>query len=215
MPVLSYAHGRLTGRRTAGGIACCIGYTGRAWVGGAVIGAVFVAGASGCNSSAVPETPPATPGTTRTSSLTPPAPTFDPVPEAARQRTNDGAIAFARYWIDQNNKAFMHPDLTSLELLCLPTSEACVRLEAQLSELRGSEAHADRPGLTVQTARIGIPEQPGATSVVLDATMQAHNYVDAQGNVLASTSAGRHIIVVTLLWNSGGWKISSTQGRQA
>ena len=145
---------------------------------------------------------------------TPTAPvTFDPIPEPARQPTNTGAMAFARFWVDQTNKAFMTPVLGSVARLCEPAAPSCAAFEQQLSTLVEEKLRADGPFMEIKSVWIGTPEEPGVTSVVLDATIQSRNYVDAYGEVSGTEKGGHNPLVLNLVWVDTHWTIRSTRGR--
>lgn len=134
-----------------------------------------------------------------------------PVPESARQQTNDGALAFATFWVNQANKAYQKPVLGAIARFCLPESSSCNDLEKPLRAMLEQRLHADRPLMSASSSWIGVPEEPGGTSVMLDVYLQAYNVVD-EGGVTRTTDAAAHVpMTLNLLWRNDSWFISSVK----
>lgn len=192
----------------------------------AITASAFVA-PGGCNSTPDPGSAPdtglkrpstssstPTPTTPSATSTTPDAP-FDPVPEAARAHTNEGAMAFALYFIEQSNKAFMHPRKGAFARLCTPKSKLCASLESDIDYYAENGWHSDGPVGLVKGQQIAPRNDPSITSVGLDHYITAYNIVDSHGVIQQSANEEPWPMELLLIWSNEGWLVNEIATRKA
>ncbi|MFC6713271.1 DUF6318 family protein [Branchiibius cervicis] len=65
------------------------------------------------------------------------------LPDAAKQKTTDGAIAFVKYYVSVINQAYQHPQTGLLEPFALESCKTCDRWEQSVAQLVRNNQHAD------------------------------------------------------------------------
>lgn len=165
--------------------------------------------------SSAPHSPtesPSTPSKNATTVQTSPAPPevrFDPIPEAARQHTNEGAIAFALFFVDQSHKGLAEPHAGILARLCKPTSKMCASMESEIASYEKNSWHADRPIGVVHGQRLVSSPDPEVTAVLVQYEIASFNIVDSSGSVQKSSQGKYFPLEFRLTWQNDGWLVDS------
>lgn len=181
-------------------------------LGGVVTGmALLTAGA--CSTSEDPgRSPTSTPATANSTTPSEPFTTgvpFDPVPEAARQHTNEGAIAFAFYFIDQMNKGYQHPQANILSRLCLPTSNLCTKLQADIDSLSSDKRRSNARVGEIRGQEIIPVDVPDSLSVGLHYYVASYSIIDEEGKTTRTQEATYFPFELVLKWRGDGWLVQN------
>jgi hypothetical protein len=185
-------------------------------VAGFVAAALVVGGcSSGAQGAPGPDvgTPP--PSTSSAPSLSPSATdpaTLDAVareriPKAARAHTPQGAEAFARFYLEQVNKAWMAPDPELIRPYALESCKTCANLVGSAEWLRDHNSRYD-VAPTLLGASVVLPESTRDHMLVrVVQAQQASRILDANGDVQRSFPGVRGESEVALNWQSGSWMV--------
>ncbi|REF29622.1 DUF6318 family protein [Calidifontibacter indicus] len=131
------------------------------------------------------------------------------VPEEAKYKTDAGAIAFAKYYLETVNKVGKEPKVGVLEPLALPSCKTCVRQRQTVSALVADKQRFSGDQFVVLDASKLPSEGDVIVSVTVD--QPATDTVDAKGSVVEKGEPlGRAAAVLTLIWTSG-WRVAELQ----
>lgn len=129
------------------------------------------------------------------------------VPEAARHHNYDGAVAFARHYVDMINETGMHPKVGVLEPLALSGCKTCSGLAQNVADLTKSGSTYSGPQLGhIKPVRMvaGPPTVVGMTAEQLPLTISGPSPTSLPGDP--------HLgFVFTLEWTTGGWRVARIQ----
>jgi hypothetical protein len=167
-------------------------------------------------------------GASPSRSAAPPPPTASPtpsatlddaararVPQAARAHTAKGAEAFARFYLEQVNKAWMTPDPELIRPYALESCKTCANYVHTAEWLKAQRLMFD-----------GVPARLGPSAAlpgsVKDAVLiqvsqlqRPAKILRTDGSVERALTKEGSLLDVRLLWHSGGWAVGSIQGEQA
>ena len=157
----------------------------------------------------------ASPTTSKTTSTsaTPTSPTSNAtyagapgVPEAAKHKTDAGAIAFARHYTDQINVVSQRPAAGVLEPLAQATCKTCRAQQKSIGKLiSAKQRYTGALASFVRGARL-----PDPSGVVIGLRMKRHSttVIDSSGATVNSTQvAGERGLIFRLTWSSAGWRV--------
>ncbi len=143
---------------------------------------------------------------TATTSTRPPA----VMPNAARQKTKDGAKAFTIFFWSQFNRSNTEPNPTLLPPLSTDTCAPCVAYTAGAQALQDRSQRYDDPPFRITKVTTDTVKGDTAT-VITEADQQAVPVVDAQGNTAATATARDLRFLVTVTWNGTGWRVGNIE----
>lgn len=158
--------------------------------------------------------PPSRATTSTSTASASPTPTASPsvtasvaVPAAARAHTDEGAKAFARFFVDSLNTAQVTADPARLEAISDPGCEGCRAYIDLAHGLRAKHQHVTEPSLQVRS--IGVRPDTTRTQAKLDLLIDesASKTVDANNQIVESFDAGRLTIRTTLRWTGSAWRV--------
>lgn len=188
------------GRRSIG-----MPLAGLAWCAAVVLGAAVVAG---CESE---ESPPSSPTPLVTGSSTSPSasPSASPspsatsdVPAAAREKSEKGAEAFVRYFVQQSSRAWTTPDADLIEALSDTDCKSCASLAktARQLEEKGHRYRDDPITVVSVAALVGDESRQNVAATIKQHDMDV---VDKDGKVVSSDSADDLQRTFLLYWKEG------------
>ncbi|GAA3668085.1 hypothetical protein FB459_1395 [Yimella lutea] len=127
------------------------------------------------------------------------------VPEAAKHKTDAGAIAFAKHYLETVNKVGQKPNAGVLEPLATPSCKTCKNQQRTVNKLIAEKATFSGPQFVIGDAA----KLPGPQTVVGVVVGQpATQIVNGTGTVLhESEDEGRAQAVLELRWASG-WRVA-------
>ncbi|WP_343988975.1 DUF6318 family protein [Terrabacter terrae] len=132
------------------------------------------------------------------------------IPAAARPHTQEGAEAFARFFIESLNEGATKPDATALAGLFAPGCKTCVAMEKSLQELKAQgERHAGSSIVVSRTSSLTF--STSAAQVLIDVQQKRVKVLNSRGSTLRETASGPGTFVMTLNQNGGHWVASKLQ----
>ena len=146
------------------------------------------------------------PSPSTTTSTRPPA----VMPNAAKQKTKDGAKAFTIFFWSQFNRSNTEPNPTLLPPLSAPTCVPCVAYIAGAQALQDRGQRYDDPPFRITKVTTNTVKGDTAT-VITEADQQAVPVIDAQGSPSATATARDLRFLVTLTWTGSGWQVSNIE----
>ncbi len=154
---------------------------------------------------------------TRTTSATTTAPPTTTtastgIPDAAKQKTKEGAEAFLTYFFSEVNRSWMTPDPSALANMCAPQSQACDAYKRGADTLLARKQRFQDPPMTVDSLTW---IQGAAETHVFD--LRAHadraRIVNASGAVVQTVKAKQLQSECTVIWLNGRWRIQGLRGQ--
>ena len=194
----------------------------RGWGAVALIGAVAV-GLSGCSPERGTEPPPSpsvsgsssssssSSGSGSASGSASPTPSASiEVPEAARANTQEGAVAFARWYVEAGSQAFVDWDANVIEGFAEPGCTVCAGLAKSAREWQAQGHRTPTRRYQFESSQVG-PTQ-GGYIVDLAGKEQATKVLDGGGNVVIEYPEKPTFLRVTLRWGASSWRVVQVQG---
>lgn len=187
------------------------------FVGSVAIVALVVGLASGCTGAqgaSGPDASPSPPGPTSTNptaSSTPSATLDDEararIPQAARAHTAKGAEAFARFYLQQVNEAWMAPDPELIRPYALESCKTCANLVSSAEWLvRHGSKYDSRP--TTVGPSVVLPESTDVRVLVrVVQSQEASRIINAAGDVQKAFSRVSGESEVEVRWRDSGWSV--------
>lgn len=130
------------------------------------------------------------------------------VPEAARQHTEDGAVAFAKYYVSLLNSTGLKPTTGVLPPLALSSCKTCANYEGNVRWLKKNELRNSANAATVEFSR-SLSSAPTFT-VETVVTQNAIDVVTDSGSPRKSYNLEEHLgLVFDLRWTAEGWRIAT------
>ncbi|WP_446666657.1 DUF6318 family protein [Flexivirga sp. B27] len=133
------------------------------------------------------------------------------VPEAARQHTNAGSVAFVRHYVATINEAGLHPRRDPLKNVSESGCKTCAEWTEALNILVKNNEHYDG----------SLFEKPKAVKVVQITPKEYHLFFGMkQTNANVRSKSGKitfpgdpyvNKVVFELDWTSNGWRTSEVQ----
>lgn len=180
----------------------------------ALLAAVALVG--GCTSTPEPTPTTSSPAVTTSapSSTTPsptassPSPSASVIPAAAKVRSEAGAIAFVKFFIERSSQAWQEADPEVLTPFVSSTCKSCEFLVDRATKLRTEGHHYAGDVVTVTRATVLGSKNP--TKMLVDTTIAQHavSIVDASGRVVDSDQAKTLTRLIELTWGDGRWSVS-------
>lgn len=180
----------------------------------ALAGLVVMAGVvSGCESEATPSATtspsPSASSVSPSPSVSSPAPSASPsfeIPAAARVKSDKGAEAFVRYFMEQAAKAWMVPEPLLIEQHATTDCSACQDLATVARKLDADGQHYDGPPVSVR--RLKVLRSSG-TEVAFDAMLTENKVriMSASGEVVGSYPSRNITRAIAAKWGDGRWRL--------
>jgi hypothetical protein len=142
-----------------------------------------------------------------------PTPTVDPViakiPAAARKHTQSGSEAFAQYYMERVNEAFVKGAPTPLVGLASASCKVCTALESSARELQAKGRHHKGLSIEVKSARANRYDSQ-ITTIVIAIEQHRVPIVDDQGRQVDETSSDAGAFLATLKFDTK-WSVERLQ----
>lgn len=160
--------------------------------------------ASPTGSSATSSSTSPTGSSTATSSASPSPSVSVSLPSAARANTEAGAIAFAKFFVTEMDRAYVEADSEPLKPLFTKNCEDCQNVVDIIDKLEGSGTHQATSSATVAGATYAkLSGQPAVDVFVAYASV---NRLDKAGKVVF-TGKDRKVSYRLRLANTNGWLV--------
>lgn len=129
------------------------------------------------------------------------------LPEAATKHTQEGAVAFAKYYWGESGKALQSGDPAVMRELsndCPP----CDRFAELVEEDQRKGLRADADPITIGSSRVtDQTNEKSDEAVVLDVEQAEYMMVDSDGQAHARARAAEYDLTVYLDWDESGWRV--------
>lgn len=129
------------------------------------------------------------------------------LPEAATKHTQDGAVAFAKYYWESTGRALEEGNTARLEPL---VSKECTVCQSLIDEIEKNEAkgiHADRNPTAVSAAEIASTTNGKSDEAArLEIADGEHNFVK-NDEVVGHVNAAEFTGIVYMDWKDGAWVV--------
>ena len=145
-----------------------------------------------------------------TSTASPTATTSVQLPSAARQQTDAGAVAFARFYVLEVDNAYVTLDSSAISAYSATECKNCQLAADTVAAAKASGERQPRPSFTITGAQ--TQPFPGRTVVDVYVNVADVPSVDAQGKVVAPGEPGKDSFRVDLAWTDG-WKVTAVGPR--
>jgi hypothetical protein len=132
------------------------------------------------------------------------------IPAAAKQRTPDGAKAFARFFTQQMDQTTVTADSSKLRVLAQPTCTACLSIIELVDGYKDRGERQSRSSLNVKAVEV-TSETGNATIVDVLADDLPHKIVRSDGSVVSTSPAAKINFRHTLAWTEMGWRVSDSE----
>jgi hypothetical protein len=129
------------------------------------------------------------------------------IPAAAKQRTPDGAKAFAQFFLDVASRAFVSNDPRPLQALSQTQCTGCDVLVKVITEQRASGERPRQPRFVFEAANVQPQTQQGIFVVDVIGTERDVEVVDDSGRVLRRSGSAPSWTRSTLAWTNEGWRV--------
>jgi hypothetical protein len=131
------------------------------------------------------------------------------IPKAARAHTPQGAEAFARFYLEQVNKAWMAPDPELIRPYALESCKTCANFVETTIWLRDEQLHYERPPTEIGPSG-WLPESTKDHAFVQVVNNQQQSRIlKADGSVEDSVDKTPALDEVELRWENGVWLLAA------
>lgn len=168
------------------------------------------AGAQPSPSSAGPSSSPPSSTTTSSAPTTTAAPsgtaTVD-VPAPAREHSEEGAKAFAEFYLTTYTEAAVSADPAALAALSSKSCGGCGSLIDLIRSYQANNQHVDKPSLTIDNTMLrpeGTSDRPVVDVLAKDAKKRILN---SDGSVAKTVASANINFRITLKQKENGWKV--------
>lgn len=180
----------------------------------ALLAAVSLVGA--CSSTPEPTpssttpvvTTPAPSTTAPSPTVTTPSPSASGIPAAAKVKSEAGAIAFVKYFLDVNNAAYTTPDPDLLREVSDSNCKICGKLIEDVETLMSKGRKYNGPVVSFQKAEVIGENGPGRVLLACDITQNRSSVVDSSGKVILTDPEKQLQRTFELVWKGGQWLVS-------
>jgi hypothetical protein len=186
------------------------------WAAFVVAGAVAL---GGCTGQSEPDPSPSAGSASATSSASPPVtPSPSPsvtasgpeIPPSAREQTEAGAIAYAKFFFDQVNVAWTEPRAGLIESLSDPACKFCAFTEQKAMELVGSKLRYRKAPIEMLSVEAVVGAPQGQQYLVASLEQKRVDVVNASGVVVDSDERLVSESYVVLKW-ADGWMLREVE----
>ncbi|HEX2893408.1 MAG TPA: DUF6318 family protein [Marmoricola sp.] len=162
---------------------------------------VLLVALAGCGGDPKSEPPPSPSPSTTPVSTTPSAPAM---PDAAKENTKAGAIAFVRHYVELINYAQATGDTSALAAVEDTGCASCARGRKYLDRVYRGGGHVAGGTWTIRTAQAKSSGENWAVTVVGDF---APSDVFLAANATPKHADGGPTLTNFVVWNDGNWKV--------
>ncbi|WP_353950438.1 DUF6318 family protein [Knoellia sp. S7-12] len=143
-----------------------------------------------------------------TASASPSKSTAGDTPPAARAKTNDGALAFVRFYFDQVNLAYTKPDVNLLPPLVTNACQSCSGLQKGVVDIAAAgQRMKSNLVAPIPSATIATEAPAGETWVRFTLSQMTVPVIDKSGKELEGQKASSVAKIVAVVWEGDQWKI--------
>ena len=124
-------------------------------------------------------------------------------------KSEAGAIAFVKYFLELNNLAYMRSDPELLRRVSAIGCEVCESLIADVEELQRLGRHYNQPVVALDSAKYLGANSSTQFLVSAQVTQQRSSVVDSDGKVILTDPKKVLKRTFEVTWQSGSWLVSA------
>lgn len=129
------------------------------------------------------------------------------MPAEAKEHTDAGAVAFAKYYWEALGRAQLTSDSSEIEQLVSPDCQPCGTLVKSFDELSAKNSRANINPIAVTTAEIAdTTDGKSDEAATLEVESKAH-VMQTNGKATGQVKAQNYTAIVYVSWQEGTWAI--------
>jgi hypothetical protein len=137
------------------------------------------------------------------------------IPAAARAHTPQGAEAFARFYLEQVNQAWMAPDPELIRPYALESCKTCANYIATAAWLVTDRLHYDGVPATLGASALLATSGADVVTIQVAQAQKPARILRQDGTVDQQLSADASLLDVRLDWRGESWLVATIQGERA
>ena len=132
-----------------------------------------------------------------------------PMPPAAKENSEEGAEAFARWYVETLNHLYQHPQTGVLDQYAGDSCKTCAKYERNIGRYVKEKRHTASSPIEIRGARVGVADAPAEVEVIVVVDQLPVRFVNAEGATVDSLSAINGMGLRLNMLYEGKWTISS------
>ena len=128
-------------------------------------------------------------------------------PKAWEVKSEAGAVAFARHWMDVFNEAMPTGDTRQLNALSEPACKTCSAFAKRLESIYDNGGFYKSPGWRILQADASDKMPAGRAVLALRVLQGAERYKDTGDSKVVENRASRASYSANLIWTRGSWRV--------
>jgi len=133
------------------------------------------------------------------------------MPEAAKQKTTEGAKAFVGYWVAMLSYAYETGDVKGVSGLGAPGCRLCESQPRHIAEQWTNGAWIEGGKLRAPRFEVKASPYPGRVGLVAQVIQEATKVHAADGRITGSGGSTTSAVAMTLDFGPSGWTILDTK----
>ena len=132
-----------------------------------------------------------------------------PMPPVAKENSEEGAEAFARWYVETLNHLYQHPQTGILDKYAGDNCKTCAKYERNIVRYVKEGRHTASSPIEIRGARVDVADAPAEVEVIVVVDQLPVRFVNAEGATVDTLSAINGMGLRINMLYEGGWKISS------
>ncbi|ACV06808.1 hypothetical protein I6I18_06755 [Kytococcus sedentarius] len=129
------------------------------------------------------------------------------MPPAAKENSEEGAEAFARWYVETLNHLWQQPQAGAIEQFSAPTCRQCANYEQTFREQEQSGEHQEGEAARIVGTHVAGGESPSTHEVIVVVSQPPARQVDASGEKIKDLPAIDGLGLRLNMHYAGGWRI--------
>ena len=130
-----------------------------------------------------------------------------PMPAAAKENSEEGAEAFARWYVQTLAHLFRFPEKGVIEPYSEDSCQQCGTYEEAFAELVAAQQHQVGSTMNILGTYVGVADKPSTIEVVVAIAQGSNRTVDANGVTVRESDGVDGLGLRLNLHYAGGWRI--------
>lgn len=121
------------------------------------------------------------------------------------ERSDDGAIAFVKHWLDVFNEMHTSAETDEFEAIATADCRACSEFVSIAESIQSDGGTMDSAGWSLLDAAVGAASTASSKEVAARLHQAAETIEYADGREPTTYPGGRVTVLMTVVWQSGAW----------
>ncbi|XKH04884.1 DUF6318 family protein [Kytococcus sedentarius] len=130
-----------------------------------------------------------------------------PMPPVAKENSEEGAEAFARWYVETLNHLWQQPQAGAIEQFSAPTCRQCANYEQTFREQEQSGEHQEGEAARIVGTHVAGGESPSTHEVIVVVSQPPARQVDDSGEKIKDLPAIDGLGLRLNMHYAGGWRI--------